>query len=97
MRRSRRRRSRRPRRPLPSSALPVPPPTARLGAARERARFVAALAEAALGPLDRAEALRQTLMDSKLAATVRSDIAHEIARRGGADNVVVYEYTDTSL
>lgn len=45
----------------------------------------------------RAEALRQTLMDAKLAATVRSDIAHEIARRGGADNVVVYEYTDASL
>jgi N-acyl-D-amino-acid deacylase len=28
---------------------------------------------------------------------VRSDIAHEIARRGGADNVVVFDYTDTSL
>ncbi len=45
----------------------------------------------------RAEALRTTLRDAKLAATVRSDIAHEIARRGGADNVVVYEYTDKSL
>lgn len=45
----------------------------------------------------RAEALRTTLRDPKLAATVRSDIAHEIARRGGADNVVVYEYTDKSL
>jgi len=45
----------------------------------------------------RAEALRQTLMDASKSATVRSDIAHEIARRGGADNVVVYEYTDKSL
>jgi N-acyl-D-amino-acid deacylase len=45
----------------------------------------------------RAEALRGTLADPKAAATVRSDIAHEIARRGGADNVVVYEYTDKSL
>ena len=45
----------------------------------------------------RAEALRKTLMDQALAKTVRSDIAHEIARRGGASNVVVYEYTDKSL
>lgn len=45
----------------------------------------------------RAEALRKTLMDQAKAATVRSDIAHEIARRGGANNVVVYEYTDKSL
>lgn len=45
----------------------------------------------------RAEALRKTLMDQALSKTVRSDIAHEIARRGGASNVVVYEYTDKSL
>lgn len=45
----------------------------------------------------RAEALRKTLMDPALSKTVRSDIAHEIARRGGANNVVVYEYTDKSL
>lgn len=45
----------------------------------------------------RAEALRKTLMDPALSKTARSDIAHEIARRGGADNVVVYEYTDKSL
>jgi len=45
----------------------------------------------------RAEALRKTIADPKLLHTVRSDIAHEIARRGGADNVVVYEYTDKSL
>ena len=45
----------------------------------------------------RAEALRVTLADAAKAKTLRSDIAHEIARRGGADNVVVYEYTDKSL
>lgn len=45
----------------------------------------------------RADALRRTISDPKLLQTVRSDIAHEIARRGGAENVVVYEYTDTSL
>jgi N-acyl-D-amino-acid deacylase len=45
----------------------------------------------------RAEALRTTLADPAQARTVRSDIAHEIARRGGADNVVVYEYTDKAL
>jgi N-acyl-D-amino-acid deacylase len=45
----------------------------------------------------RAAALRLTLADPRRAETVRSDIAHEIARRGGADNVVVYEYTDKSL
>ena len=28
---------------------------------------------------------------------VRSDVAHEIARRGGAENVIVYEYTDKAL
>ncbi len=45
----------------------------------------------------RAEALQQTLRDPAKAKIARSDIAHEIARRGGADNVVVYEYTDESL
>jgi N-acyl-D-amino-acid deacylase len=45
----------------------------------------------------RAEALRKTLANPDLSKTVRSDIAHEIARRGGADNVVIFEYTDKSL
>ncbi len=45
----------------------------------------------------RAEALRKTLMDPALSNTVRSDIAHEIARRGGADQIIVFDYTDTSL
>jgi N-acyl-D-amino-acid deacylase len=46
---------------------------------------------------NRAEALRATLADPAKARTLRSDVAHEIARRGGADQVVVYEYTDKTL
>ena len=45
----------------------------------------------------RADLLRKTLANPDLSKTVRSDIAHEIARRGGADNVVIFEYTDKSL
>ncbi|HEX6324327.1 MAG TPA: amidohydrolase family protein [Vicinamibacterales bacterium] len=45
----------------------------------------------------RAEALRTVLADPEKAKTVRSDIAHEIARRGGADNVVIYEHTDKTI
>lgn len=44
-----------------------------------------------------AAALRATLADPERAARVRSDIAHEIQRRGGADQVVVFEYSDASL
>ena len=54
-------------------------------------------ADAAQPEGGRAEALQQTLRDPAKATIARSDIAHEIARRGGADNVVVYEYTDESL
>ena len=49
------------------------------------------------GTNPRADALRKTLADPKSNATVRSDIAHEIARRGGAANVVIYEHTDKSI
>ena len=52
---------------------------------------------ASAGTNARADALRRTMADAKLLQTVRSDVAHEIARRGGADNVVVYEYTDKAL
>jgi N-acyl-D-amino-acid deacylase len=45
----------------------------------------------------RADVLRRTLADTARARLVRSDIAHEIARRGGAPNVIVYDYTDTTL
>ena len=37
------------------------------------------------------------LGDPPSAKLVRSDIAHEIRRRGGAANIVVYDYTDKSL
>ena len=41
--------------------------------------------------------LRETLADSVAAANLRRDIAHEIARRGGADNVIVFDYPDSSV
>jgi N-acyl-D-amino-acid deacylase len=43
------------------------------------------------------ETLKRLLGDPKSAEAVRSDIAHEIQRRGGADNVIVFDYTDKSL
>ena len=46
---------------------------------------------------DYAAALRKTLADSVLAPKLRRDIAHEIARRGGAARVVVFEYPDSSV
>jgi N-acyl-D-amino-acid deacylase len=45
----------------------------------------------------RAEALKLTLAHPEKAKILRSDIAHEIARRGGADNVIVYDYTDKAF
>jgi N-acyl-D-amino-acid deacylase len=50
----------------------------------------------ATGDRDYAAALRATLADSAKAALVRRDIVHEIARRGGAANVVVFEYPDSA-
>jgi N-acyl-D-amino-acid deacylase len=47
--------------------------------------------------IDRAAMLRRVLGDPPTAQLVRSDIAHEIRRRGGADNITVYEFTDKSL
>ena len=46
---------------------------------------------------DYAVALRRTLADTALAARLRRDIAHEIARRGGAARVVVFEYPEQSI
>jgi len=48
-------------------------------------------------PTDRAAMLKRVLGDPPTAKQVRSDIAHEIRRRGGADNITVYEFTDKSL
>jgi N-acyl-D-amino-acid deacylase len=47
--------------------------------------------------VDRAAMLKRVLGDPPTAKQVRSDIAHEIRRRGGAANIVVYDYTDKSL
>jgi N-acyl-D-amino-acid deacylase len=48
-------------------------------------------------PTSRAAMLKRVLGDPPTAKLVRSDIAHEIRRRGGADNIVVYEFTDKAL
>lgn len=45
---------------------------------------------------DFAAELRRTLADPESAADVRRDIAHEIRRRGGAENVVVFDYPDSN-
>lgn len=44
-----------------------------------------------------AEALRQTMADPVLAARVNKDVAHEISRRGGAENIMVFDFPDLSL
>jgi N-acyl-D-amino-acid deacylase len=48
-------------------------------------------------PTSRAAMLKRVLGDPPTAKMVRSDIAHEIRRRGGAENITVYEYPDQSL
>jgi N-acyl-D-amino-acid deacylase len=48
-------------------------------------------------PTDRATMLKRVLGDPPTAKLVRSDIAHEIRRRGGADNIIVFDFTDKSL
>lgn len=59
--------------------------------------LVPAWATTAPGSTDRASVLRRMLGDPPIAKQVRSDIAHEIQRRGGADNIVVFDYTDKAL
>lgn len=46
---------------------------------------------------DFAAALRRTLADPDAAARVRTDVAHEISRRGGADRIVVFDHPDPSF
>lgn len=46
---------------------------------------------------DYTAALRATLADSARAAMLRRDITHEIRRRGGPENVMVFEYPDSSV
>jgi N-acyl-D-amino-acid deacylase len=47
--------------------------------------------------LSRSDALRANLADSLRGPLARRDIAHEIARRGGADNVIIFDYPDSSV
>ncbi len=49
------------------------------------------------GGVDRAAMLKRVLGDPPTAKQLRADITHEIQRRGGADGIVVYEFTDKSL
>lgn len=49
------------------------------------------------GGTDRATTLRRVLGDPPTARQLRGDVAHEIQRRGGAANIVVYEFTDKAL
>jgi N-acyl-D-amino-acid deacylase len=51
----------------------------------------------ALGNSAYAENLRRTLADTALSVKARRDIAHEIARRGGADQVMIFDFPDTTL
>jgi N-acyl-D-amino-acid deacylase len=46
---------------------------------------------------DHSAALRTVLAKPREAAKLRTDIAHEITRRGGAENVVVFDYPDTTV
>ena len=48
-------------------------------------------------PGSRAAVLKRMLGDPPSAKLIRSDIAHEIRRRGGPANIVVYDYTDKAL
>ena len=45
---------------------------------------------------DYTAALRATLADSARAAMLRRDVTHEIRRRGGPGNVMVFEYPDST-
>jgi N-acyl-D-amino-acid deacylase len=44
-----------------------------------------------------ADALRRTMSDPGLATRVHKDVAHEISRRGGAENIVVFDFPDRKL
>ena len=46
---------------------------------------------------DYAAVLREVLADDEAARKLRRDIEHEIARRGGAENVVVFDYPDPEI
>lgn len=49
------------------------------------------------GAVDYGEALRKTLSDPEAARKLRQDIAHELEYRGGAENIVIFDYPDGNL
>ena len=49
------------------------------------------------GRRDFGAALTRALADTAVARRVRRDIAHEINRRGGATNVVIFDYPDSTV
>jgi N-acyl-D-amino-acid deacylase len=49
------------------------------------------------GAKDYAAALRKTMEDPEQAAGIRRDIAHEMSRRGGPENIVVFDHPDKSF
>lgn len=53
--------------------------------------------EAPAGARDYAAAVRKTMQEAALAQKVRRDIAHEMSRRGGPENIVVFDHPDRRL
>ena len=49
------------------------------------------------GKKDYASALRQTMDDPKKAPDVRRDMTHEMSRRGGPENIVVFDHPDSTF
>lgn len=49
------------------------------------------------GKKDYASALRQTMDDLEKAADVRRDMTHEMSRRGGPENIVVFDHPDSTF
>ncbi|MEZ5286435.1 MAG: amidohydrolase family protein [Vicinamibacterales bacterium] len=59
--------------------------------------LIPAWATSAPGGGDRAAVLKRLLGDPPTEQQIRGDIAHEISRRGGAEQILVFDYSDTSL
>jgi N-acyl-D-amino-acid deacylase len=73
------------------------PAWARRAPASDASARAAAPGSAATSAPSAAQVLKRVLGDPSTEKQVRGDIAHEIRRRGGAANIVVYDYTDKSL
>jgi N-acyl-D-amino-acid deacylase len=53
--------------------------------------------DATPGKKDYASALRQTMDDQEKARKVRRDMTHEMSRRGGPENIVVFDHPDSTF